>query len=44
MASCGLAGADDHEVERRAQELARWCATGGRGTGRHGEDDPAALD
>ncbi|GAA2894692.1 hypothetical protein GCM10011428_35400 [Streptomyces violaceus] len=39
-----LTGADDHEVGRRAQELARWYATGVRWTGHHGEDDHAALD
>ncbi|CAM5664658.1 carboxylate--amine ligase [Streptomyces purpurascens] len=39
-----LTGADDHEIERRAQELARWYATGVRWTGHHGEDDHAALD
>ncbi|WP_328409450.1 hypothetical protein OG542_08065 [Streptomyces violaceus] len=39
-----LTGADDHEIERRAQELARWYAPGVRWTGHHGEDDHGALD
>jgi hypothetical protein len=39
-----LTGADDHEIERRATELARWYATGVRWTGHHGEDDHGALD
>jgi hypothetical protein len=39
-----LTGADDHEVERRAQELDRRYATGVRWTGHRGEDDHAALD
>ncbi|MFI8835072.1 hypothetical protein ACIGPN_29370 [Streptomyces afghaniensis] len=44
VAGYDLTGADDHEIERRAQELARWYATGVRWTGHHGEDDHAALD
>lgn len=37
-----LTGSDDQEVERHAQELARWYAAGVRWTGRHGEGDRAA--
>jgi hypothetical protein len=36
-----LTGADDQEVERRAQDLARWYAAGVRWTGRHGDDGHA---
>ncbi|WP_328873510.1 hypothetical protein OHT76_27410 [Streptomyces sp. NBC_00287] len=39
-----LTGADDQEVERRAQDLAEWYAAGVRWTGRHGEGDHASLD
>jgi hypothetical protein len=44
VASYVLTGADEHEIERWAQELARWYATGVRWTGQHGEDDHTALD
>ncbi|WP_229851858.1 ATP-grasp domain-containing protein [Streptomyces albospinus] len=44
LAAYVLTGADDQEVERRAQELAQWYAAGVRWTGRHDEDGPASLN
>ncbi|WP_159469194.1 ATP-grasp domain-containing protein [Streptomyces caniferus] len=44
LAAYVLTGADDQEVEQRAQELAQWYAAGVRWTGLHSEDDRPALN